>query len=104
MKKIDGFQVYKFSEMTNREKKLYKRHIKTLNEITELYSHFDGLSNDRKAFHLFAIGERLTVKKFWMMAGTTELRKCVSNLRKRGLKIRSERVPGENFHIYWLEK
>lgn len=102
--KNDGFQVYKFSEMTNRERKLYKRHIKTLNEITELYSHFDGLSNDRKALYLFMNGKRLTVKRFWMMAGTTELRKCVSNLREKGYNIRSERVPGENFHIYWLEK
>lgn len=46
---------------------------------------------------LFALlaGERLTVQKAFRLFHTTELRKIVSRLRRRGYDIRSERKAAE---------
>lgn len=46
---------------------------------------------------LFALlaGERLTVQKAFRLFHTTELRKIVSRLRRRGYDIRSERKSAE---------
>ena len=44
----------------------------------------------RQILAYFIGGGSLTVKKAWKMFGTTELRKVVSRLRRRGYPISSE--------------
>lgn len=58
----------------------------------------------------FMSGERLTVQKAFRLFHTTELRKIVSRLRKRGYDIRAERkhkesIDGRNvmFNEYYLQ-
>ena len=58
----------------------------------------------------FMAGERLTVQKAFRLFHTTELRKIVSRLRRKGYNIRAERkhkesLDGRNvmFNEYYLE-
>lgn len=63
--------------------------------------------NDIKAY--FESGGRLTVQKAFRLFHTTELRKVVSRLRRRGYDIRSERKSDDSadgrrvyFNEYYL--
>ena len=58
----------------------------------------------------FMSGERLTVQKAFRLFHTTELRKIVSRLRRKGYNIRAERKHKESldgrhvmFNEYYLE-
>ena len=48
-------------------------------------------------------GHHLTTQRCFRQFGTTELRRIVSRLRKRGYDIRSFRRAGENFKTYYLK-
>lgn len=50
----------------------------------------------------FESGIVLTVKQAWRMAGTTELRRIVSRLKRQGYDIRTFTKTGENFNHYYL--
>lgn len=61
------------------------------------------INKTNKIWNLFLSGEILTVKRAWVIAGTTELRKYRCRLEKQyGVKINSRKRPGELYFEYWL--
>ena len=52
----------------------------------------------------FESGMVLTVKQAWRIAGTTELRRIVSRLKRAGYPIRWYKKPGEDFKHYYMER
>lgn len=48
-------------------------------------------------------GNKLTVLTAWRICGTSELRSIVCRLRKRGHDIKSKRVPGQNYNMYYID-
>lgn len=49
-------------------------------------------------------GRSFTVKEAWQYAGTTEMRRVVSRLKKKGHNIKTWIEPGESFVHYYLKK
>jgi hypothetical protein len=49
-------------------------------------------------------GCSFTVKEAWQYAGTTEMRRVVSRLKKQGYDIKTRRLPGETFIHYYIAK
>ncbi len=57
-----------------------------------------------KVFDALLNGERLTVQECFHRFHTTELRRIISRIRDWGHEVKSEKVKGETYHVYYMPK
>lgn len=75
------------------------------NELGRPRKEIDSIDVEEKQKRILAAlqnGEHLTVLKMLRIAHTTEGRKAISRLRRKGFDIRSYKNEGENYNHYYL--